>query len=175
MSKKALVVIALKGFQDHELAGTVKGLEAAGFKCTICGKEKSSHCAGKFGAHAETTVAMRDVKVEDYDRMTFIGGPGARALAEEPDAIALAKRFYDAGKIVGAICISPMVLAAAGLLKGKRATVWDSKSGHGPEAQFLKEHGATFVPELPVVVDLPFVTANGPDAADEFGRTLAMV
>ena len=36
----------------------------------------------------------------------------------------LAKKFYRAGKITAAICVSPKILALAGILDGKRATAW---------------------------------------------------
>jgi len=173
--KNALVVIAMKGFQDHELAGIMRGLAAGGFQTTICGKEKGTEAVGKFGSKQTPSIAIKDVKIEDYDRIAFVGGPGARALADEKDALDLAKGFYEAKKIVGAICIAPTILANSGILKGKRATVWDSKNGKGPEAAYLTERGVSFVPDSPVVVDLPFVTGNGPDAADEFGRVFAMV
>jgi len=172
-SKSALVVIALKGFQDLELAGTVKGLQNHGYTFDICGQEKNVEAEGKFGGKQLTQVAMRDANVGDYDRIAFIGGPGAKALANDPEAQDLARAFYDADKIVGAICIAPTILATAGLLKGKRATVWDSKSGTGPESKFITEHGGHFIPRDPVVVDGRIVTGNGPDAAAEFGEKFA--
>jgi protease I len=173
MSKRALVVIAAKGFQDHEFSGVIQGLKHAGYHYDVCGLEKGVEAVGKFGSKQLTAVAMRDASPENYDRIAFIGGPGARALADEPDALDLAKRFYEAKKVVGAICIAPTILANAGLLKGRKATVWDSNSGTGPEAHFLSDHGAKFVPHTPVVIDAPFITGNGPDAAEEFGKTFA--
>jgi protease I len=173
MSKTALVVIALKGFQDHELAGVAKGLTAHGFKYDLCGKESNHEAVGKFGTKQTTTVSMREANVDKYDRVAFIGGPGAGTLKDEPDALELARRFSQANKIIGAICVAPMILASAGLLKGKKATVWDSKQGTGPETHYLAEHGAHFVTQTPVVVDGKIVTGNGPDAAEEFGKVFA--
>ena len=161
----------MKGFQDVELAGTVKGLQAHGFKYELCGKEKHE-AEGKFGGKKMIDVTFRDVNVDNYDRVAFIGGPGARALADDSEATGLAKSFHDAGKVIGAICIAPTILASAGLLKGKNATVFDSKGGSGPESKYLSDHGAHFK-SGPVVIDGKFVTANGPDAAEEFGEKLA--
>ncbi len=166
--RKALIVIAPQGYQDVELDGTLKGLRAAGFTIVLSSTEVGT-CTGKFGGKQEATVAMRDVIIDDYDRFAFIGGPGAVVLAENPDALALAKNIAESGKVFGAICIAPTILAAAGVLNGKRATVFDSK---GEQIAFLKKHGATYSGE-DVTVDGMLVTGNGPHAAVEFGQTLA--
>jgi len=171
--RSAVVVIAMKGFQDHEFAGVMGGLAKHGFHVDVCGKEKHKEAVGKFGSKQLTACAMSEIDVDKYDRIAFVGGPGAGALRDEPDALNLARKFFAADKVVGAICIAPTILAHAGVLKGKKATVWDSKGGSGPEAQYINDHGAHFVPHKPVVVDGKVVTGNGPDAAEEFGETFA--
>ena len=172
--RNALVVIAFKGYQDVELKGVCHGLQAAGFHITLCGKEVGL-CEGKFGGREHTRVAIRDAQPTNFDRICFIGGPGAHELIQDKEAHELATKFYQAGKIVGAICIAPLILAHAGLLQGRLATVWDSQHGQGKEAQEFISKGVKFTTQLPVVVDFPFVTGNGPNAAQEFGRVFAMV
>ena len=167
--KRALLVIAQNGYQDKELAGTQNALLQAGFEVTIASKEEGV-CIGKFGGTEEALLAMRDVDPVAYDILAFIGGPGAHALRDDPEAQLLATTRADSGKVLGAICIAPMILAAAGILRGKNATSWDD--GEGTQQKFLIEKGATYTGE-PVTVDGLIVTANGPDAAEEFGRTLA--
>lgn len=167
--KTALLVIAQNGYQDKELAGTQNALLAAGYEVTIASKEEGP-CTGKFGGTEEALLAMRDVDPLAYDVLAFIGGPGAHALVEDQEAILLAKSRFDTGKLIGAICIAPTILAAAGVLEGKHASVWDD--GEGTHQRFLNERGATYAKD-PVTVDGRVVTANGPDAAEEFGRILA--
>ncbi len=175
--KRALLVIAQDGYQDQELAGTQDALLSAGFEVTLASKESGS-CVGKFGGTEEALLAMREVDALAYDVLAFIGGPGAHAFASDPEAIQLAKTRADSGKLLGAICIAPTILAAAGVLKGKNATVWDPSPSSGQvtptdsPAEFLRQHGATYTGE-PVTVDGLIITANGPIAAEEFGRTLA--
>lgn len=169
--KKALLVIAQEGYQDVELAGTQDALLAAGFEVTLASKEEGP-CTGKFGGAEEALLAMRDVDPLAYDVIAFIGGPGARALADDKEAIILAQSRADTGKVLGAICIAPTVLASAGVLEGKRATVWNGEEG--AEKVMLEEGGATYTGE-PVTVDGLIITANGPDAAREFGEKLAML
>jgi protease I len=166
--KPALIVIAQEGFQDVELAGTRKGLTDAGFEIVLASTE-TGECIGKFGGKENASIALRDVIVSDYDRIAFIGGPGAHALAKNIEALNVARAVAKANMPLGAICIAPTILAAAGILRGKKATVWDKD---GEQERFLTEHGATYTGE-PVTVDGLVVTGNGPEAAEEFGKVLA--
>lgn len=164
----ALIIIAKEGYQDKELAGTRAGLEAAGFTVTIASTEEGP-CTGKLGGTETAAIALRDVVVSRFDRIAFIGGPGAHALVNNFDALNVARAAAKRNMPLGAICIAPTILAAAGVLDGKRATVWDKD---GEQERFILEHGATYTGEL-VTVDGMIVTGNGPDAAEEFGKTLA--
>lgn len=67
---------------------------------------------------------------------------------------------------MSAICLAPVTLANAGLLEGKRATVYPSAKS------FLKWKGATYTGN-PVEVDGNIVTANGPEVAEEFAQAVA--
>ncbi len=165
---KALIILAKEGFQDVEYTGTRKGLEDAGCEIIIAAKETGT-CVGKFGGMAEATIALRDVKVSEYGRIAFIGGPGAFALASDPSTLKVANDAYRAQIPLGAICIAPTILAKAHVLDGKRATVWNDD---GRQAPLLQKYGATYTGEL-VTVDGFVVTGSGPEAAEEFGRTLA--
>ncbi|MDA1209061.1 MAG: DJ-1/PfpI family protein [bacterium] len=163
----ALVVIAQKGYQDLELAGTRDGLAGNGFDVVLSSKE-AGECTGKLGGSEIAVVAMRDVDLDDYNRVVFIGGPGAAKLDNDADALHLANATVREGKPIGAICLAPMILVKARLLGGKRATVWES-----PETlEAFKQYGVEYTAEA-VTVDGKIVTGNGPDAAIEFGHTIA--
>jgi protease I len=176
--KKALIIIAQNGFQDHELAGTRQGLIDGGYQITLASTAVGD-CTGKFGSTERAEISLKGVDVSEYDKIAFIGGPGAGPLADDPDAIRVAKDAYAAGDIVlGAICIAPIILAKVGVLKGKKATVWNPSTGsgqaNGEAVKTLIDHGATYTGD-PVTVDGRIVTGNGPEAAEEFGHTLAAV
>lgn len=170
MAKKALIIIAKSGYQDIEVEETRRGLAGAGFNVVIASGEIGL-CQGKLGGQERSTVALRDVKLRTYDRIAFIGGPGAKTLLKTPDAHRIAREAALAGKALGAICIAPCILAVSGVLKGKKATVWN---GDGLQAQFLQEHGAIYTGEH-VTVDGRIITADGPPAAEEFGKRLAQL
>ncbi|TSC80673.1 MAG: protease I [Candidatus Peregrinibacteria bacterium Gr01-1014_25] len=164
----ALIILAQNGYQDKEYAGTRKGLEEGGFSIVV-GSTAAGACRGKLGGSEQATVALKDVRVGDYDRIAYIGGPGAAAYAKDPEALRIARETVAAGKVLGAICIAPTILAAAGVLKGKKATVWNED---GQQSQVLRDAGATYTGE-PVTVDGRMVTADGPASAEVFGKTLA--
>lgn len=166
--KKVLIVIAQTGYQDFEYAGTRKGLEDAGFE-VVTGSVGTGLCQGKLGGSVEATIALKNVEVKDYDRIAFIGGPGAKVLDSDSEAFRIVREVVAAGKPLGAICIAPRILAAAGVLKGVKATVWNED---GEQGDFLEEHGAIYTGEH-VVVDGRIVTADGPASAEEFGKVLA--
>jgi len=168
MSKPALIIMAQDGYQDQEYQGTKNGLLGEGFSIVIASKEIGS-CSGKLGGEEQATIAMRDVKVTDYNRIAFIGGPGARALRDDEDAHKIAEDTADEDLPLGAICIAPTILASAGVLDGKRCTVWNNDKLQG---KYLVDHGAIYTGEA-VVTDGYIITADGPDSAEEFGRRLA--
>jgi len=72
-------------------------------------------------------ILIKDVNVKTFDAVVFVGGPGAEEYFHNPVALKIAQEAYKEGKVVGAICIAPRILAEAGILKGKKATVFHSQ------------------------------------------------
>ena len=161
----ALLIIAKNGYQDHELDGVRSALKEEGISVTLASTE-AGQCTGKLGGREEATVSLSDIDVGSFDRICFIGGPGAEALKEDSEAVRIASESAQGEIPLGAICIAPLILAEAGVLQGKRATVWDSG---GEQAKFLTDHGATYTGES-VTRDGLILTGNGPEAAEEFGE-----
>jgi protease I len=170
MAKKALIIIAQDGFQDLEYEGVQSEFVQGGLDITVA-SSSGGVCKGKLGSVVGGTQALSAVKTNTYDVVAFIGGPGAEAYARHPEALRIAHEAAAESIPLGAICIAPLILAKARVLDGKRATVWDSG---GEQAAILKQYGAEFTGE-PVTRDGLIVTANGPEAAREFGRTLVQI
>lgn len=166
--KHALIILAKEGFQDHEYAPTRKELEAGGFEVTIASTEKGS-CTGKYGSTEEATVTLKEVDVTDFDAIVFIGGPGAFELIDNPDALKIANDAARQNIVLGAICIAPAILAKARVLEAKKATI---SNKNDDQSHYLTDFGAIYTGDT-VTVDDTIVTADGPDSAEQFGRTLA--
>jgi protease I len=110
-------------------------------------------------------MLLKEVNIQDFDAIIFIGGAGAAEYFDDPVAHKLAKDAYASGKIVAAICVAPVILARAGLLQGKKATAWES------EGDQLRSLGADYTGK-PVEVDGKIITAAGPFAAKDFGEAI---
>jgi protease I len=165
--KKALVVIAPERFRDEEFAEPKRALEGAGHRVSV-GSTRSGTATGMLGARVTVDLTVAQAKPEDYDVLVVVGGAGSPAHLWESEPLrGLVKALHAAGKPVGAICLSPPVLARAGILAGKRATTYPAERA----IVELKRGGATYV-EDPVVRDGTIITASGPEAASAFARTL---
>ncbi|MBW2978260.1 DJ-1/PfpI family protein [Candidatus Woesearchaeota archaeon] len=166
---KALIVVSQTDFQPIEYKDTRDELEKAGIEVEAASFEKAE-AIGADGTKIDVDVAIKEVNINDYDAVVLIGGDGAaKQLVGNPDVIELVQSADNSHKIVAAICISPVILAQARLLKDRKATVWN---GDGKQEEILAAEGAKYV-EQDVVVDSKIVTANGPPAAKKFGKTIA--
>ena len=164
---KALMIIAQEGYRDEEYKKPKQILELADFEIVTAAKQNGI-CTGKLGGKTQATLALKDVDVSKYDTIIFIGGPGAENYQHDTEAHRIAQETVELGKLLAAICIAPTILAFAGVLEGKKATVWN---GDGQPEKILKQQGATFTGEN-VTVDGKLVTANGPGSAEAFGKMI---
>ena len=161
---KILMVIASAQFRDEEYQRPRQILEAAGAKITVaCSTLKES--TGMLGLKVKPDILLKEARPEQFDAVIFVGGMGATEYWEDPAAQALAKAMIQAGKPTTAICLAPMTLANAGLLKGKKATIWKDA------VTDFKSKGVVYT-GASVEKDGVVITGSGPDAAEEFGNAL---
>ncbi|MFH1820862.1 MAG: DJ-1/PfpI family protein [Methanobacteriota archaeon] len=160
------MIIAPENFRDEELLHTKEELDKAGVETSIA-STKTTEAKGMLGVKVTPDIKLVQVKVDDYDAVVFVGGSGSAAYFKDDCALSIAREASKRGKKVCAICIAPVVLANAGLLKGKRATVFP-----GDYVKDIVNKGAAYTGK-PVEVDGNVITANGPAAAREFGRAIA--
>ncbi|MDP1827682.1 MAG: DJ-1/PfpI family protein [Archangium sp.] len=162
-----LMVVAQRDFRDEEFVEPRHALEAAGHH-VIIGSVAVGPCTGTGGSTVRATVALADVRADRLDGVVFVGGPGARSLFDDAAAHRIAVEVSRAGKLLGAICVAPVILARAGVLVGRRATVFPSEAGSLTARHALLQH-------QDVVVDGKLVTASGPAHARAFGAALVQV
>jgi len=162
---KVLFIIAPENFRDEELLKPKKVLENKGYEVEIA-SIKTGKAIGMLGAEVEVKKNIYELSPEEYEAVVLVGGIGANIFFTDEKVHEFFRKAHEKGKVIAAICISPVTLAKAGLLKGKKATVWPS------EAETIKELGAKYTGN-DVEVDGKIVTANGPEAAEKFGETIA--
>ena len=135
---------------------------------TVSTKENTA--IGADGGEAKVDVLLEDLKVDELEAVIFIGGPGALKYLDNSESYRVVKEVINFEKVLGAICIASVILARAGGLNGKKATVWSSSMDRS-SVRTLEESGAKYL-EDKVVIDGKIITANGPQAAKEFGEKL---
>jgi len=163
--KKVVMIIAEKNFRDEELLEPRKILEEEGTSVTLASTTLRT-ATGMFGAKATPDILLSELKVDEYDAIIFVGGAGASQYWNDSTAHNIARESLQKNKILCAICIAPVTLANAGVLSGNKATVWES------ERAKLEAKGVTYTGKAVEIAD-KIITANGPQAAEEFGRSIA--
>lgn len=158
---KILSVIAPQGYQGIEYGHSKEALEAAGH--TVVTASTSKKAKAKDGTSLQVDMLLKNVDLDGFDAILFVGGPGVYDYFEDAHVLGLAKKFSKAGKIVSAICAAPSILANAGLLKGKKATSFPSQAAN------LKAKGAHFTGHA-VERDGRIVTADGPASAKALAK-----
>ncbi len=167
LGKRILMVLAHDQYRDEEYEKPRKVFEDEGAKVTVA-SSSPGEARGKLGGKAAVDILLEEAKVEDYQAIVFVGGPGSSEYFHSSKALSLARETFEAGKIVAAICIAPATLANAGLLKGKRATAFPSVESD------LKAQGANYTGNQ-VEREGKIITGSGPEAAAEFGKTIVAV
>src|SRR3989344_7539711 len=161
---KALIIITQEGFQDYEYSDTKEVLDDNGVE-TITASITTDKAQGNYGLIVMPEIAVKDAKADDYDVIVLIGGPGALNLANHQEVLDLIREAKFNNIKLAAICIAPVILAKAGVLEGKRATVWKSV-----ETLRAFQNAKVIFIDKPVHVENNLVTGNGPSAAREFGQ-----
>lgn len=169
------LLIANINFQPREYHETRNALEKKGFKVITI----SNRLPGMTNKHA-TAVGGEQVPVDFWidefnlskcNAIYLIGGGGALTHLSNEAVHKLLQEAKAIGMPYGAICISPRILLEAGVLNGVEMTGWDGDPKK-PLKPLADKYGATYL-RKPVVHDGLVITATGPDAAAEFGRTIA--
>ncbi|MCD6085683.1 DJ-1/PfpI family protein [bacterium] len=167
--KRVVMIIAFNNFKDEEYLGTKEELKKGGIEIEVV-SNSIGIAKGVGGTKVEIKKTIKELNIDDYDGVVFIGGSGALENLDNSDSYRIAKETISKNKILAAICISPVILAKSGVLNGKKATVWSSILDKSPIKE-LEKNGAIYL-DQPVVVDGKIITGNGPKAAHQFGETI---
>jgi protease I len=87
----------------------------------------------------EADVAFADVDPSDYVAVVIPGGRAPEYIRNDPDVQRIVRHFFDNEKPVAQLCHAPLVLAAAGVLNGRRSAAYPALE---PD---IKAAGAEFV------------------------------
>jgi protease I len=163
--KKVVMVIAPENFRDEELFEPKGLLEDKGVVVKVASTSLDT-ATGMLGGKFEPDMLISEIKLEEWDGIVLVGGTGASRYWEDTTIHSMLKQAVKQNKVIGAICIAPVTLANAGILKDRKATVYKTETKK-LEAKGVKCTGKD------VQRDGNIITANGPGAATFFGTVIA--
>ena len=159
----SVVVLLADGFEEVEAMAIVDVLRRAEIEVTVAGLHDGPVTSARKVKVIPDSV-IDTVETDNFDMVVLPGGqPGSDNLNADPRVTDLIKSFCDKGKLTGAICAAPFVLANAGVLEGKRATSYPS---------YRDKLGAAVYEEKAVVTDGTVLTSKGPGTALCFGLAI---
>jgi protein deglycase len=159
----AVVVFLATGFEEIEAMGIVDTLRRAGIEVVIAGLQTGA-IEGGHGVKVVPDREIEGINIEDFDAVVLPGGsPGYVNLGNDKRVLDAVRKAFELGKVVAAICAAPSVLAKAGILEGKKATIYPGLETALAGAKHINER---------VVVDGKIITSQGPGTALEFGVKL---
>lgn len=166
---KVLIAIPPEKFRDEELVQPVKVFQEAGVKFDLA-SSLAGVVMGSLGNKAKVSRTFEDVLlkgIDEYYALMIVGGQGTLVhLWNNVDLHELARIFNTKGKVIAAIDNAPVVIAKAGLLKKKEATVVPGQTIR----EMMKEDA--IIVNKPLVYKDRIVTANGHEVAAEFAKII---
>lgn len=115
MSKKVLMPLA-SGFEEIEFISTADILRRAGVEVVIASLDENLLVGGAHDISVRADCALQSVDMKAFDAIALAGGyNGMMNLKANERVLALIKALHAGGKIVAAICASPIVLNEAGI------------------------------------------------------------
>jgi protease I len=164
-----VLIMATNRFEESELFGPREILMRQGARVSLASPTRDEIMAtvhDEPGRFVTPNLTIDEVDPDDYDALLLPGGVGnPDQLRMNQQAVHLIRTFAEAGKPVAAICHGPWLLVEADLLRGKRATAWQSIRTD------LRNAGANVVDEG-AVTDGNIVTSRMPDDVPQFTQAL---
>jgi len=151
------------GFEEIEASIIIDVMRRAGLKVETVGVVGSTIT----GAHGVRVIADKRLMEisEDYDAIVLPGGsPGYVNLSRTAKIIEILKKMNDQGKIIAAVCGSPAVLAKAGILENRKATIYPGMEREIPRPRAER-----------VVVDGNIITSQAAGTTMEFALKLVEI
>ncbi|GGN26981.1 MULTISPECIES: DJ-1/PfpI family protein [Marinomonas] len=150
MSNKKILMITGDFTEDYETMVPFQALMSVGHTVhAVCPDKKSGDTVAtaihdfegdqtyteKPGHRFALNATFADIKVEDYDALVIPGGRAPEYLRLNKMVITMVKHFFDTNKPVAAVCHGAQLLAAAGVLEGRKCSAYPACQ---PEVELAK-------------------------------------
>jgi protease I len=122
---EAMVPLQILQTVGHEVDAACPG-KLAGEKVAtaIHDFEGQQTYSEKRGHNFAITIAWEDVKPTEYDGLVIPGGRSPEYLQLDERVLAVVRHFAEARKPIAAVCHGPQILAAAGVVRGRRCQAY---------------------------------------------------
>ncbi|WP_457608607.1 DJ-1/PfpI family protein [Nitratifractor sp.] len=162
LAGKKVLFVLFDRFDESEYGVPRRMLEKLGAKVTV-GSSTLRTLRGYQGhLRVRPDLLLRDARMEGYDALVFPGG--YRYESRNPETYRLVREALGQSKPVAAICIAPVTLAHAGVIRGRQVTA-------STRFRELRAAGGILL-HRPVVRDGLLITANGPRASRAFAEAI---
>jgi protease I len=154
MAKKNILMLVGDYVEDYEVMVPFQALQMVGHTVhAVCPGKKAGDSvrtaihdfegdqtySEKRGHNFALNATFDEVKSEHYDALVIPGGRAPEYLRLHPRVLDIVRYFSGAQKPIAALCHGPQILAAAGVLGGKKCSAYPAV---GPEVTLA---GGTFV------------------------------
>lgn len=154
MSKKSILMLVGDYVEDYEIMVPFQALLMVGHGVhVVCPGKKSGEYvrtaihdfegdqtySEKPGHNFALNATFDQVKAEEYDALLIPGGRAVEYIRLNPRVIEIVHHFAKSNKPIAAICHAAQVLAAAGVLRGKKCSAYPAT---GPDVTLA---GGTYV------------------------------
>ncbi len=167
MARGRIACLLGQGFEDSEFRKPYDALKKAGWEVDIISMKSGEELKGYKGKESvKSDTAIDEADVEDYEGLLIPGGQSPDHLRVDQRIVDFVKRFDQTGRTVAAVCHGPQLLMAAGLVKGRTLTAWQTIQAD------LRLIDGVNVKDEAVVVDKNWVTSRKPDDLDAFSAKM---
>lgn len=164
IDKSVLMVIAPKDFRDEEFKEPYDLFTNSGIKVIVASTD-TVPAKGMLGMTVTPDILFDQVIPDSFDALVIVGGTGCKILWDNTTLHKIVQNFNDTKKTIAAICIAPVVLARAGILKNIKATVYPTVKEH------IEKYDADYT-GADVEVSGNIITCSNPKASKDFAMTI---
>ena len=162
--KSVLIVIAPQDFRDEEFSEPYTLFTKSGANVVIASTD-TLPSKGMLGMTVKPDIPFEKVITDSFDILVIVGGTGCKALWDDSSLHRIVAQFNGANKIIAAICIAPVVLARAGIIKDIEVTAFPAVKDE------IGKCGGCFI-DTDITVCNNIITGSGPEVAKDFAQTI---
>ncbi len=168
-SETVAIFVPSNLFRDDELNTTIRLLEKYEIPLLLISTDTTA-AQGMDGLIVKPQRLISEVKAKQFSALVLINGSGIAPYWNDTTIWQQCREFDNAERIIVAIELAPIILAKAGLLKGRQATVYPDLYSIG----ILKQNGARHY-FADIIQDKNIITTSKADYTGKAIRRLAAI